>query len=197
MSKEQLQLNPTKPSSSQPMSAEPPPLSSGRRPGSYLCLSFSQPPHPSPQKIPWDLFSKQCQSSHLLSALMPLPGSILSHQDYYCNLLPGPFLLPHSPTINIPNTAAEGIVFSVSQLMLFLCSKSSNGSLVIKTQAKSCCKVLLQSAPSHLSNLIPVQPPWPPDCSSNIPGTLSPQGICMCYSWCLRHPPPGSCMTHP
>lgn len=91
-----------------------PSLSSGRRPGSYLCLSFSQPPHPIPQQIPWDLFSKQSQSSHLLSALMPLPGSILSHQDYYYNLLLGPFLLPHSPTINIPNTAAEGILVSVS-----------------------------------------------------------------------------------
>lgn len=111
MSKQQLQLIPTKPSSSQPTSP-PPPLSSGRRPGSYLCLPFSQPPHPIPQKIPWDLFSKQSQSSHLLSALVPLPGSILSHQDYYCNLLPGPFLLPHSPTINIPNTATEGILFS-------------------------------------------------------------------------------------
>lgn len=113
MSKEQLQLILTKPSSLQPMSPHPS-LSSGRRPGSYLCLSFSQPPHPIPQQIPWDLFSKQSQSSHLLSALMPLPGSILSHQDYYYNLLLGPFLLPHSPTINIPNTAAEGILVSVS-----------------------------------------------------------------------------------
>ena len=50
---------------------------------------------------------------------------------------------------------------------------------------------------SHLSDLIFLQPPWQPYCSSNSAGTLLPQGLCTGSSPCLHDLSPDICRVAP
>ena len=95
-------------------------------------------------------------------------------------------------------TAARGACYNPSQSMALLCSDPGCGSISFREKAKvfsmahepyrirplsSLQPHLLPLAP--LLTLLPLH--WSPHCSSNMPGTLLPQGLCTGFPLYLDH----------